>query len=561
VAFVDTANGQQAVVLDGVRGASFARIRAPWQTLGEAEHGESLPGIFFSPDGEHLAYAVKDGVGWAIVVDGKKGKAYEDIDIPVFSPDSRSMAFVAHQDGGYLAVRDGQEGKAYNFIGTGGGYGFEPSLVRPIFTADSQHLVYQARKKIDQPANSFQYLFVIDDRETLLDGWISGLTFPKQGPGMAYRAAREGGPIAVVDGKADPEFGSVEYLAFSQDGRRLAVVSSTNGKSPYKLFIDGKVQATADKIYNPGFSPDGTRVFYIVQRGKGDTGLMIDDAFHAFGLPPVFSPDSRHYATVQQLWSMEKRTTKNIDWRVCVLRDGQPGPTVERVEDIHFSPDSRHLVYRATVEQKPVLVVDDNIRPIEGRIVGTPRSTDVLSQSIFFDALGRFHYFTVKDGIVQRVEETMAPLPVEPPAQAGVPFRNLLLSVECEDAYAVGTPVTITVHEKNVGKEEIQLGFYRFPTYYKLFIQDGAGKPVPKSEITLKAEDEYDHPVPINRPERLIRLQPGEEFKRSYDLRAYVKALPPGNYSLQIMRRAGFIGNTEGPRGGALSLPCRFTIK
>ena len=146
--------------------------------------------------------------------------------------------------------------------------------------------------------------------------------------------------------------------------------------------------------------------------------------------------------------------------------------------------------------------------------------------------------------------------------QPGVSYRNLLLSVECEQSYAAGKPVTFTVHEKNVGKEEIRLGFYRFPTYYKLFIQDAAGRPVEKSASTRQAEDEYEHPVPISRPENVIRLQPGEELKRTYDLRAYVTALPPGSYSLQVMRRGGFLDAGERTRGGgALSLPCRFVIE
>jgi len=67
---------------------------------------------------------------------------------------------------------------------------------------------------------------------------------------------------------------------------------------------------------------------------------------------------------------------------------------------------------------------------------------------------------------------------------------------------------------------------------------------------------------PIDRPEGAYHLKPGEEFKRTYDLRSYIVALPPGEYTLQIMRRGGFLDNTEGaPDSGAVSLPCRFTIK
>ena len=143
----------------------------------------------------------------------------------------------------------------------------------------------------------------------------------------------------------------------------------------------------------------------------------------------------------------------------------------------------------------------------------------------------------------------------------GKPFRNLLLTIDCEDIYAPGQPVTFTVHEKNVGKKEITLAFYRFPWDYQLTVLDADGRSVEKAGEARKAEEFYAHPYPISRPVGLYRLQPGEEFKRTYDLRAYVTALSPGEYSLQVMRRSGIMDDSEDTRGGALSLPCRFTIQ
>ena len=73
-----------------------------------------------SPDNKRVAYAEKQGDKQFVVVDGKEGKAYDDIKIItlIFSPDSKQVAYAAKLGHKWCAVVDGKEGKRYNGIFT-----------------------------------------------------------------------------------------------------------------------------------------------------------------------------------------------------------------------------------------------------------------------------------------------------------------------------------------------------------------------------------------------------------------------------------------------------------
>lgn len=532
VAFVESVEGQQVVVLDGKRGMPYGQIRAPWRTS-DSVHGETFPGLFFSSDGERLAFAVKDGDGWAMVVDGKKGKTYEDLDIPIFSPDGRSVAYVARRDGEYRVVRDGEEGAAYSSVGTGAGYAYESGLVRPRFSADGTHLVFLARKKT---GNTYQNYFVTDGKETPRDGWITGLTFPEKGPRMAYRIGRQGGLVAVIDGKAHPEYGSAEAIAFSPDGRRVAVVASDGRESPYRLFIDGKDIVKAEKIHNPKFSPDGNRISYIIQKAKDDIGLVVDDAYYSFTIPPVFSPDSQHFAAMQQLSAMEKHTTKTIDWKACVLRDGKPGPTVRAVYEICFSPDSRHLVYRALIDEQHVLMVDDQVRPIQGQLLSARKpgvSGPGETRSFFFDAPDRFHYFAVKDGKVVRVEKRIAEAPAAAttmaPAAGGGDARlsMRLIPLPGNAEISAYEPVVMLLQTTNVSKEQVSLPAWTTQYTMQIDIRDEKRKVVASLPKL---------PIPLDFLYTSKTLQPRETLESTLIFSSLYTFATPGVYTIELLQ-------------------------
>jgi WD40 repeat protein len=93
-------------------------------------------GLRFSPDSRHVAFGARDdnrGKGEFVVVDGKEGPLYDNVDGKnlAFSPDSNHLAYIARTGKKFFAVVDGQEGKRYD--------GLFPPIA---FSADGKHAAY-----------------------------------------------------------------------------------------------------------------------------------------------------------------------------------------------------------------------------------------------------------------------------------------------------------------------------------------------------------------------------------------------------------------------------------
>ena len=71
-----------------------------------------------SPDSKHIAYAAMAGNKMFVVVDGKEGKEYDSLGVPLFSSDNKHVAYVAKAGNKQFVVVDGKEGKEYNGIVT-----------------------------------------------------------------------------------------------------------------------------------------------------------------------------------------------------------------------------------------------------------------------------------------------------------------------------------------------------------------------------------------------------------------------------------------------------------
>ncbi|MCX6798065.1 MAG: hypothetical protein NTX66_02540 [Candidatus Falkowbacteria bacterium] len=92
--------------------------------------------IFFSPDGEKVAYAISKDGGWAVVVNGQVGAAYDSLGVIIFSPDSQHFAYTAKKNNKEFIVLDNQAGPAFDWT-------FEPKT----FTPDSRFFIYKARRE------------------------------------------------------------------------------------------------------------------------------------------------------------------------------------------------------------------------------------------------------------------------------------------------------------------------------------------------------------------------------------------------------------------------------
>ena len=401
LAYVARLNKKWAVVVDGSEGPAYDDIG---------------PGIVFSPDSQRLAYVAEaekkrfvvvdskeemhfddlgDGIGyeisvfspdskrlvyggrvgqtwatWTVVVDGKEEQQYDGhnhVGPFIFSPDSRRLAYVVDSrshNQWFIVVNGKKEEKAYEYHGDGEGHRCIGCVGIPIFSPDSQHMVYVARAG----GKSFVVLDGEDQKPYDEISPFSPIVFSPDGKRMAY-AARVGPKwLIVLDGSEGKAYDRIlpQQIVFSSDSRRLAYVAQVGQQ--WTVVADGSDKKFYDAVGSPIFSPDGTRIAYIAGVGKKWAWDML-----------------RPYQTIRN---------------GVVVLDGVEQKPYDYIGGLVFTPDSRRLAYAARTNAKTVIVVDG----MEG-----PQYEDVAEfdrgRWIHFDSPDAFHYFAIKDNGIYLVEE------------------------------------------------------------------------------------------------------------------------------------------------------------
>lgn len=72
-----------------------------------------------SNDEKHLAYPVRIGEKYSIIVDDKQGKLYDKVSVPIFSEDSKHVAYIAEKGTKKYIILDEKESKPYDDIKLG----------------------------------------------------------------------------------------------------------------------------------------------------------------------------------------------------------------------------------------------------------------------------------------------------------------------------------------------------------------------------------------------------------------------------------------------------------
>ena len=369
----------------------------------------------FSPDGKRLAYAAYRDGRWFVVENGQEGPSGEGVTRPVFSPDSQQLAYGIQRDNKFHMMRGGQEGPAFDTI-------MQPT----VFSPDSKHFAYGATRKGKR-------LMVFDSKEEREYESIGGNSLQFFSPNShryAYAGKRGKQYVMIVDGKEGPPYELIASLKyeFSPDSQHFSYAAQAGGR--HRLVLDGEELRVPDAEPEDAarFSPDGQRMALPVSRGSNWyiwADQKLSKAYDQIGSEVVFSPNSRRLAYVAvtgghwQIVDNGKMEGKNYDgisngplefspdsqhlacvvlcgtkWRLVV--DGVEGSEYDAVmgrdpsvlvEDdssttrrapvwgqppVYFSPDSRHVVYRATRRNQRLVVVDNNESRPYARILSYP---------------------------------------------------------------------------------------------------------------------------------------------------------------------------------------------
>lgn len=234
----------------------------------------STPGVFLGAGGKKIP-----------------GSDCESIDKVVFSPDGKRYAALCTVGGSRKFVLiDGKKGQVYD------------QVEELQFTADSAKAFYLARSY----SAGGQFL-VVDEDES--DGYQSIQLVVGAGKRIGYIAQAMGQPTAnvVVDGKATAARGA-SFLGFSPDGSHFGFNGFVGGF--LSLYLDGVEQKGVNVYetnFNEGqtkprfrFSPDGKYAahFGSVNGDTGKRGLVVNgklvDPMTALYSLPYFTPDGQH---------------------------------------------------------------------------------------------------------------------------------------------------------------------------------------------------------------------------------------------------------------------------
>jgi len=225
----------------------------------------------------------------------------------VISDDQKHIAFTVKTSGGEFVMVDGVAGKTYTSI-----------LHLPLTEAGVQQQI----------------------------------KFSPDGLRVAYVARRGEKFLVVVDGKEGPEYERIRVGApsFSPDSRRVAYFAERAGKT--LAVIDGIESKPFDRSSSatPIFSPDSRRVVYLANHGKG-THIVIDGVET---VEPEYVGEPRFSKTGKRMAYVVVRQDK---W--YVVTDGKEGKPYRGLgNNIEFSDDEQHVLYRADTTEGQVIVVD-----------------------------------------------------------------------------------------------------------------------------------------------------------------------------------------------------------
>ena len=307
----------QCVVVDGTEGESFEVV--------------NQLSLHYSADSKRYVYVGIKDKKMAVVVDGKKGGMYDDISIPIFSPDSKHIAYGARKGSKFVIVEDDRETtSSYDRI----------SILT--FSADSRKLAYTAQ-------DGKEWFMVIDGKKHKSYDEVGIATFSPDSVHVSYLALDGKKMFMVTDGKKGPVFDDIKVFGFSPDSAHYCYTAQ-KGKKWYAVY-DDKPGPAYDLVSDPTFSPDSKHLNYVAQ--KGVQFLVVLDGkegqlYTFLKIPTLFSPDSLHLAY---------QAMKGGVWMVVV--DGKEGLPYVEVTNLVWSPNSEHFAYIAQWINRWLLVVDD----------------------------------------------------------------------------------------------------------------------------------------------------------------------------------------------------------
>lgn len=308
LAYRATSARSSRIVVDDVSGPGFAWVGDPvlaaggacayWArkgpshllVFGEARYGPWEEGAapVLSPDGRHIACAVRRGSEWFVLVDGVTGPPCEGVLGLTFSLDSRRVAYAARSGDRWRVVSDGYEGPPCEDVWDRVWFG--KGERRPSYLARIEGRAHLFRDGVEVgdwaevdnllvSPDGLQTAFVaLQERGALVvvngktvgsSGVMGQLAVSADGRRVAWMGVRDAGKVVVVDGEAGEPWGSVGPAIFSRTGAHVAYAAfGGTAEAPVAtVVLDGQAGERYDAVFPPSFTDDAT-LTHLGVRGK-----------------------------------------------------------------------------------------------------------------------------------------------------------------------------------------------------------------------------------------------------------------------------------------------------
>lgn len=365
-------------VVEVVERKGMQRVRLDGK-VGPECLGVGLEGLALSPDGAHVAYPARLPDGWTVVVDGRRGEAWDGIASVLLDRTGRHHAYGALRGAAWRVVHDGVAGP-----------GFEDLHAGSLVFASSGRLGYAGRRE-------GKAYVVVDGQAGAPFDAVGALAFSEDGASFAYQGRRGADAFAVVDGAESGPFEGVAEVSLSPARGRVALV--VRGRGGWRAVIDGTDGAVYSRLSAVTWSADGRRYAYAARRGEaevvvldgiewgpydavvpgtlrfdgsglrfafaatvgGKARMVLDGqpgaAFDEVG-PPVFAPGAFGYLAFE-------------GGSARIVLDGEPGPPFPWVADLVFSRDGKRHAYLASDGTRPFVAHPGGRSPFDLVIEGT----------------------------------------------------------------------------------------------------------------------------------------------------------------------------------------------
>lgn len=247
----------------------------------------------FSPDGSRVAYVAVKGAERFVVINGKKGKAFDWARTLFFSLDGKKVAYLAGRKGKSFIGVDDREIAAYG------------NACRPVFSPDGRKVAYEV-KGGDEEVGEDKEFVVVGNKKGPAYNEVRRLGFSPDNRYFVYAARKGDKWFVVVDDKEGPAYDAVEGLVFGgSDGLQVMYRARKEGK---QFIVIGSEERPADEVEIPAPSPEVSPIAYrIAKEGKWYVVIAGKESeAYDYVSPLVFSQDGKFVGygvkIGQELW-------------------------------------------------------------------------------------------------------------------------------------------------------------------------------------------------------------------------------------------------------------------